>query len=57
MFFGGTIYCIVQLLEAEGTRDQIVYATFAVICAMVVMICKLFFYMQMHRNALEASQR
>ncbi len=53
VFFGGTIYAFVQLFEAESTRDQIIYAAIAVICAMLTVVCKLFFYMQMHRNALE----
>ena len=45
---------IVGLFDAETTRDQILFAVGVLGVGMVIVLIKVFFWMLMHRQALEA---
>lgn len=44
------VYLAIGLFDAETTRDQILYATGLILSAIVMMMTKLYFFMQMSRR-------
>lgn len=58
LIFGGLlIYCVVQLVLAETTRDQILFGSFAVMLNSAQIALKLWFNMRLNRRAIVAEVR
>lgn len=50
--FGLAVYCLIQFLEAENTRDMILWAAGMFGAMMSTSMLKLFHWMQMDKNAI-----
>jgi hypothetical protein len=50
-FFGGAVYCGFQFFGAETTRDLITWASGFFTCMMAVTALKLWYWMEMEKNA------
>lgn len=58
LVFGGLlIYCVVQLLGAQTTREQILYGSFAIMLNSAQIALKLWFNMRLDRRAVVAEIR
>jgi hypothetical protein len=49
--FGAFLYCVWQFLQAGEVRDMIFWSSGAVVSALFVAILKIWFWMEMHKNA------
>jgi uncharacterized membrane protein YciS (DUF1049 family) len=50
--FGLFIYCIIQTMDVENTNDLILWVGGSILCFMTMSMIKIYFWMQIHRNAL-----
>jgi len=52
IIFGLLIYSIIQTMEVEKTNDLILWVTAVVLCFISMSIIKIYFWMQINKNAL-----
>jgi len=50
--FGLFIYCIIQTMDVENTNDLILWVGGSILSFLTMSIIKIYFWMQIHRNAL-----
>jgi uncharacterized membrane protein YciS (DUF1049 family) len=50
--FGLFIYCIIQTMDIENTNDLILWVGGAILSFLTMSMIKIYFWMQIHRNAL-----
>ena len=53
LIFGVSVWSAVMFFGAESTRDQIMWATIFVVTQLGVALLKMWFWMQMNKNALK----
>lgn len=51
IIFGLLIYCIIQTFDVEKTNDLILWVGAIILCFITMSMIKLYFWMQIHRNA------
>lgn len=51
LVFGLLIYCIIQTMDVEKTNDLILWVGAVIICFLTMSMIKIYFWMQIHKNA------
>jgi len=51
LVFGLLIYCIIQTMDVEKTNDLILWVGAVFMCFITMGMIKIYFWMQIHRNA------
>ena len=51
LVFGLLIYCIIQTMDVEKTNDLILWVGAVLLCFLTMSMIKIYFWMQIHRNA------
>jgi hypothetical protein len=52
VFLGVGVFAGVQFFQAETTRDQLLWATTTMLCTVITAMIKVWYWMEMQRNAL-----